>query len=151
MELMENEQTIKTSIKGLVLTNYRIRSEFKILGKGKISSIMLEELSSSQLTYKSKPKLLLFGFIILVISIMGGAYMGVVLHKERNGMDIAIFGAFLFIIFIVLYFVSRHHIVSFSSSSSSIDLKTRGLDFKEIRQLIDTVENAKNAREYSLK
>ena len=96
---MEKERKLDNPIKNLTLTNFRIRSEFRKWGKGEIKSIMLEELSSILLLYKSKPKLILYGFILLVIFGFAGIYVGYQMREEEGGVAIVIIGLILFILF----------------------------------------------------
>ncbi len=152
MNLLKNEKTITLNCPGLILTNMRLRSEHKHWGKGQIKSVMLEDLCHSKLEYQSNPKLLIFAGITMALFAIIAT---VVWQNEDGGLAIAFAGAAISFIFIIRYFLSRRQIISFPSSKNGvrmdINIKTKGLSYNEVKNVIDAVEAAKNERIGGLK
>tara|TARA_B100001540_G_scaffold310441_1_gene328228 strand:+ start:582 stop:1103 length:522 start_codon:yes stop_codon:yes gene_type:complete len=154
MNLLKNEKTITLNCPGLILTNMRLRSEHKHWGKGQIKSVMLEDLCHSKLQYQSNPKLLIFAGITMALFAIIATFVGLEIDED-GGWAIAFAGAAISFIFIIRYFLSRRQIVSFPSSKNGvrmdINIKTKGLSYNEVKDVIDAVEAAKNERIGSLK
>lgn len=118
MELLENENIITESAnKQVMLTSYRIRFRDSISKKSNFTSIMLDKISSIGVTYQSNVWLLIIGILTIPI------FVGVIL--------------------IILFFISRKHVVSISSDGgSSIVFETKGMKREFLEEFIDKIENA---------
>ena len=140
MQLMSAEEILhrlKSSAAETTLTTHRLRYIEKSAGSVNITSIMLEEICSCGISYKSNPWLFFLSFISAVASI------AVLLV---TGITYAWAGMVLAIIFLIAYFVSRSGIITVSSAGSSVNIRTTGISLDEQNQFIDDLELAKNRR-----
>ena len=137
------EKIIETYIENIQLTNKKLRKETKSFGKKQIQSIMLEDITSSQVIYRSKPMLIIWSIIILLISIISGA---IILEEFRGGflgaLTIAI-GISISLILIIRYFITRNYSLSFGSSSLTINFKAKRVKYEKLIKTINVVEKVK--------
>ena len=132
MKLMDNEKRILESDKGqLVLTTHRVRFDASTAGQRKIVSIMLDELSSCELNYKSYIILLLLAVLSVIFGFAGGA-LGTIIA--------GIVGA---VVFVAAYMLTRKQMLSLSSAGGTIDVEARGMKSEDIKDFIDATERAK--------
>jgi len=143
MNLLPQEHTVLKSKNGLVhVTTHRLRYEDIAMGKATVKSIMLDDLSFSAISYKSKTIYIILGLLMVFISFMCFASGG-----SNPGASTAGAVSFLFgLIFIALYFITRKQCLSFCSSGGSIDFEIRGMAMSDAINILDEVEKAKNAR-----
>ena len=176
MNLFENEQIILHDERlYFSLTNLRFRYEEKRFGRHEIASIFLEEITSSSYQSKSEPICALASLLCLlsysgIIISSGHIDFSQVYPKATHIFDVAwsyftnapgdiptarmimiliiasISSALGFLYFLRCYLKSRQQILTFSSSSASINLRLNGVSLNHIKAIIDIVENAKNER-----
>ena len=131
MKLMNDEKKILESDKGqLVLTSHRVRFDASTAGQRKIVSIMLDELCSCELNYKSHIILILLAALSVLFGFVGGS------HAIVAG----IIGA---IVFAIVYFLTRKQMLSLSSAGAVINVEAKGMKPKDVKDFIDAVELAK--------
>ncbi len=120
MRKLENEQIITESDnKRIVLTSHRIRYNESGYQNANMTSIMLKQVSSIEITYESKLIYLIIGVITLPI-IVG-------------------------LLFLLLYYFSRKHVVVISSTGgAAIHFETKGMKREALNDFIDNVEEAIN-------
>jgi hypothetical protein len=131
-----------------LVTSHRIRANYKSWGQANSISIMLEELCSSSVKYSSQPLLFVLAFFVFV----GGGLTTLFVHPSIGnvgniirfvpicgGLAIAIGLAFL-------YFLTRRLTLVFASAGASIVLDAMSLGLTITKELIDTIEIAKNYR-----
>lgn len=131
MELLSNEKTIQESANGqLVLTTHRVRFDGKnTTGETKIVGIMLDEVSSCELTVKSRPVLLLLAIIFIIVAFtVDGSFLAGLIGAVCLG---------------AAFWLTRKQTMSISSAAASIDVEVKGMSVAKIRELIDSVEKAK--------
>ena len=139
MNKMKDEKIIMESDNTeLTLTTHRIRHDTKVLGKANVTSIMLEELCSCSLKYKSNVILLILGILIGGVLIIGSLVSG-------DESTIAP-GVILALIFLGAYFFSKKKILSFSSGGDTINLPVSNISLESAKNFIDEIETAKNDR-----
>lgn len=140
MNLLSDEKVIlESKPKGLVLTTHRVRSTTTGVGNRATVSIMLEELSSCALTYKSQTSLLVLAAVVMAFSFVVSAQSG-----GRDGS--LMIGTIVSVILLVIYAASRQQIIELSSSGAAIKRKTKGMSSREVEEFIDMVEAAKDER-----
>lgn len=128
---MNDEKKILESDKGqLVLTSHRVRFDESTAGQRKIVSIMLDELCSCELNYKSHIVLILLAFLSVVLGFIGGS----------DAIAGGIIGA---IVFAIAYFLTRKQMLSLSSAGAAINVEAKGMKTEAIKDFIDAVELAK--------
>lgn len=133
MKLMDDEKKIFEQDKfGITLTSHRVRFDAKEIGKRKIISIMLDELTSCTLSYKSHFMLI----VLAVLSIIIG-------YADSDQPGSLVVGIVFSIILTAAYFITRKNIFSLSSPTASIDIEAKGIKSEEIEDFIDSVEKAK--------
>ena len=131
MKLMNDERKILESDKGqLVLTSHRVRFDASVVGQRKIVSIMLDEICSCELNYKSHIILILLAVLSVIFGFVGGS----------DAIVAGIVGA---IVFAVAYFLTRKQMLSLSSAGAAINVEAKGVKSEDIKGFIDAVELAK--------
>ena len=131
MKLMNDETKILESDGGqLVLTSHRVRFDASTAGQRKIVSIMLDELCSCELNYRSHIVLILIAVLSAILGFAGGS----------ETIPVGIAGA---VILAVAYFLTRKHMLSLSSAGAAINVEAKGMKSEDIKDFIDAVELAK--------
>jgi divalent metal cation (Fe/Co/Zn/Cd) transporter len=131
MKLMNDERKILESDKGqLVLTSHRVRFDASAAGQRNLGSIMLDELCSCELNYKSHLILILLALLSIIFGFVGGA-------------DTILAGAIGAIVFPVAYFLTKKQILSLSSAGGAINIEAKGMKSEDVKDFIDAVELAK--------
>lgn len=131
-----------------VITSHRIRASSKGLGQADLISIMLEELNSSTLKYSSHPLFFLVAFVALI----GGGLTSLFLRTPNTNLGALLkfaplcTGGVVAVGLVFLYIVTRQLTLVFASGGASITLDAMRLGMATTRDLIDTVEIAKNYR-----
>lgn len=137
MKLFEGEEKILESDDGdLVLTTHRLRHDKKSFGKRKITSILLNELSSCELSHRSHP-------ILLILAILGLIVTGIATIESGKADDILAFAIPTFILFIA-YFLTRRQVMQLSTAGSPIVVALKGMKPETVKEFIDETEIAKN-------
>ena len=122
MNLLPDERVLLESDNGeFILTTHRARFEAKRQGQAQVTSILLDQISSSEIRHASKPILLMFAFLF-AITVIGG------------------------LLFLLAYLWSRRQVISLASYGATINLETRGMSLQAAKDFINDVESAKNAR-----
>jgi len=131
MKLMNDEKKILESDKGqLVLTSHRVRFDASTTGQRKIVSIMLDELCSCELNYKSHIILILLAVLSVLFGFVGG-------------LDAIVAGIIGAIVFAIAYFLTRKQMLSLSSAGAAINVEAKGMKSEDVKDFIDAVELAK--------
>ena len=131
MKLMKDEAVILESNTGqLVLTSHRVRFDASTAGQRKIVSIMLDEICSCELNYKSNITLIILAGLSFVFGVAGGS------EALKLGIVVAV-------ALLAAYFLTRKQMLSLSSAASSIDVEVKGMKTDDVKDFIDAVEHAK--------
>ena len=150
MYLIPGETVIYGSSEaGFVVTSHRVRIDSKGWGQAQVTSIMLEELCSSEVKYSSQPLLFVLAGLILLLGVAGTIWaytrqVSGLLSLLRyvpvcGGLMIAMGSVFL-------YFMTRRLTLVLASAGASIALDSMRLGMATTKQLIDTIESAKDYR-----
>ena len=138
--MLENEKIIiESDTNEFILTTHRVRQEIKYRGNKQMKSILLEELDSCSIKYKSNITFLIIGIVIALLGIFssgaidGGPVIGIIIG--------GIFGA--------IYYFTRSIVISLPSTKEIILINAKGVGFEKSKELIDSVEEAKNSRYFS--
>ncbi len=140
MPALEGERTL-LGVASLVITSHRVRETLKGSGAGRVTSIMLNEVSGCAVTHVSKPYLLNLAGLILFGSIVS-AIVGI--PSSGESLTVLILGILATLILGVAYFATRKNVVRVSSASTSIEVPLSGVGFDKAVEIIDAVEWAKN-------
>lgn len=137
--VFENEELITQSEDQLIcLTTKRIRYTSKSWGRSYLISIHLEKISSIEMRYKS-------WIIILLIGILLGVASLLLSTQVYGAQDIMVAGLGLSFLCILVYFITRKHVVTISSDGgATINFYTRGMKDEKLLEFINKVERAKN-------
>ncbi len=140
MKLLPNEEILITSNEDkIILTDHRIQMNESSWGQNFTISIFLENISSMEIKYRSNILLLVFG----VISVLGGFYFG----SQIYGNNALIVGIALGVLFFIIWWLTRKHIISISSNGgSSLNFMVQGMDEKKINDFIHKISLAKLKR-----
>jgi len=127
---MNQENVILESDTGeFLLTDRKVRFTIKRWGQLNITSILLKNITSIQIKYKSNPILIALGIICIAIGVISGTKLGFIT------------GIIMGIILLFIYYRSVNRAIKISSASSSILLPIKNLDDDEAINFIDKVEN----------
>jgi hypothetical protein len=138
-KLFESERIISQSgDKSITLTNYRIQHFTQSFGKSHYMSIHLQDVSSIEVHYRS--------FILfLVIGILGTTaafYFG-----AMNLGDLFVLSGIIGLLFILIYFLTRKHVVTIASNGGGkVQFFTKGMKKETLFDFIHQIEKAKNMR-----
>ena len=139
MNLFKEEQIITTTSENIVvLTTHRVRSNNSYgWGQRSTTSIMLEKISSIQLTYNSYP-------ILLILAALLGFASFIMYNKQMSNGEM--FAPALFaIVCVIIYFSTRKHVcVIASDGGAKIAFETNNIKKEELLNFIDKVEQAKH-------
>ena len=131
MKFMKDESVILESNTGqLVLTSHRVRFDASTAGQRKIVSIMLDEICSCELNYKSNITLIILAAVSLILGVGSGS----------EALKIGVVAA---VVFLAAYFFTRKQMLSLSSAAASIDVEVKGMKTDDVKDFIDAVEHAK--------
>ena len=137
MTLLEDEVKLDSLKDSVVLTNYRIMQE---IGKSYKISIFLEKISSVVVSYKSKPLFLIFGIFFLLAGYVVNTQL---YYYKGEGILSLIVG----VIFILLFFFSRKHVLSISpDGGKSLDFGVKWTKKERIEDFITKIQKAQLAR-----
>jgi hypothetical protein len=139
MQLFPNEEyLVRSNNDLLVLTTHRIQSKSKDWGSSYENTLFLEDISSIEIRYSSLFLALVIGIFLIVGGLIWSNNEGI---SPFNYSTIA--GAFA----ILVYFVSRRHVISITPDGGNpINLDIGHMGSEEIHDFIDKVQLAKAAR-----
>lgn len=141
MELMTGERILfKFSNEVLTVTTHRVRKSTKFSGGAALQSIMLEDLVACSLTAESSPGLLVLAALFALAGLIA---TGVLDGKPPVP---AILGVLIGAALLLAYFGSKRQTMVLSSAALPITVYTQGLKYADVKQAIDRIEAAKNAR-----
>lgn len=139
MSPMQGETVLlKVAGNRLILSTHRVRYETEDMGNATLKSIMLEELASIVMVRSSNVILL----ILAGISVTLGFFVAVGGRAEEP----VVIGAVGAIVFVVLFFASRHQALSLASTGTTITVNTQGMKPEAVKEFIEKTEAAKNSR-----
>ncbi len=125
----------------LIVTTHRIRLSRRAIGWRWTTSMLLESLTSCTLEFRSRVV-----FIVLAaVSLMGGL-LGATAAQWPWSILFAIGGIGLGLLFGLLYVRSRDQVIEFTAPGATIKVRSSGRSLDDVRELVETVEAAKNAR-----
>lgn len=127
----------------LVLTNIRVRQSIYSSGFAKISSMMLEEVSGCETTYRSQPIFLIVAIIALI------AALGFLIGDSQN-LGAIVLSGLAAAASALCFFRSRRQVLSISAGIGRIDSRITRERMETCEQFIDALEKAKNER-YTLR
>ena len=140
MKLIDGEEKILTSDNGeLVLTTHRVRLDTKSLGKRKITSLLLQELCSCELSHRSYPALLLVALIGFLVAVAGGS-------PDAMGIGVAIT-----VISLISFFMTRKQALCLATAGAPIIVETKGMKPEKVKDFIDETEIAKSIMSANIK
>ena len=123
--------------KTLTVTSHRVRYAMRRTGRAHVVSLMLESITSCELTHATHPVLL----VLAVLSAIGGVAM-----NEPNNSTPLIVGVVAAIVLVALYFGTRRQVLRVASPSSRIEVLLVGMSLDQATSVIDSIERAKDAR-----
>lgn len=127
----EDESVIMDSNdNSVLLTTHRIRYKSNQGSKSHITSIMLKNISSIEIHYKSNQWLFYVGITFLITGIV---------MSPKTGLGYI--GLGIGLLMMIIYWFTRRHVVSIcSNGGASIDFQTKGMKQSALIDFIDTVE-----------
>jgi hypothetical protein len=140
MKLLPNEEILVSSNSDkLILTNHRIQLTEKSWGQSFSIGIFIEDISSIEVKYKSNTILLLVGILCVLV----GFYMS----GKSNGNEEMLGGIFLGGILILIWWLSRKHVVSITSNGGAkLNFMVQGMGDEKISDFVHNVSLAKQTR-----
>jgi hypothetical protein len=134
--LYESESTKNGT---LTVSTHRVTHEQHGVGQGTIKSIMLEEVASCAMMRQTYPALLVLAVISVVVGVIAN------LQDRRDLAPVGI-GLLIGVVLVLCYFGKREQGVTIASAGATIFFNTVGWTLAEVRELMDEVDGAKNAR-----
>lgn len=147
MNLLPGEKILlQSDNNAFILTSHRVRMGIQTTGFSKVTSIMLDELSTCEITAISRPWLLVAALLIFLIGLFSSLSNTPFSRNDPSGI---FGGAVIALIFVLTYFATRQKVISLRSSSGAINVATKGMSMENATALINTVEAARNDRYFS--
>jgi hypothetical protein len=138
LRFLDGERVLLESENGLLtVTTHRVRKHATDRGSARIVSMMVESVTSCEVTHDSHPQLL--GFAALAV--LGG----LLLNNSRDNTALVL-GLVAAILLAVAYVVTRRQVVRVSSPSAHIDVRLIGMSLEQAVGVVDAVEKAKERR-----
>jgi hypothetical protein len=140
MKKLNNEKNILVSDNDLItLTDHRIYLDEKMWGYNYYIEIYLENISSIEAKYASKPLFLILSILFLISFIFLG-----ISENESSAMGI---GLVLGLVFFLLWWRSRKHVLSISSNGGSkLNFSVEGFSDEKIEDFVWKLSQAKADR-----
>lgn len=140
MKLLGNEQ-ILLRMEPLTLTTHRVRLDEK---PNQISSIMLDEVTSCDMTHRSHPVWLILAAIVLLGSIVIDRSELMNLARSIGLVPDSpyVYTTLFMAVFVFIYFITRKGALVIHATRSAISVPNTSA--KELEEFIDTLESAKN-------
>ena len=138
MNLFQGEQILTTTEDNIVvLTTHRIRSNNSYgWGQHNTTSIMLEKVSSIQLTYTSYPVLFILAGLFLLVSY--------IMSSQRVANCETLIPVIIAIVCVGAYFSTRKHVcIVASDGGAKLSFVTANMKKDALHSFIDKVEQAK--------
>lgn len=130
--LLPEEQILtKSESSEVVLTNYRLRYS---VDNAELTSIMLDQISGVRILKQNKPWLIALAGLSLVAAAVFAT------EPDKSYPVIALIAA---VVFILLYYATRAHVITVSSSSMSIVFQTKGMGSDKVLQFVNQIEDAR--------
>ena len=139
MNLLPEEEILSNNeILGLTLTSHRIRSQTDSFNTNFMTSIMLENVASISVARFTNPWLIATGLLSIFIGF---------LSANNSSTSLGLFLLIGLCLFIA-YFLSIKKVIEIASSGGVVIRKPISVDtnMKQVHQLIDKIEDAKDAR-----
>ena len=137
--LLENENILlelKRNNNVLVLTSERVRQSDKGWGYNDITSILLKEISSITVHYRSN-------ILFVILAVFAGLYSFITIANNGDS-DFMIYSLLFTGLMVFLFFVTRRQSICIRASNGKIDYDIRGYSNDKLLELIDTIELAIN-------
>lgn len=145
MDIFPGERLLLESDNGkLLLTSHRVRFTMNTWSISRFTSIMLEQITSCEITVLSYPRLLALALLYLGVTIYARAAFSSL--PFLFGIDDLILPAIL----VLIYFATRRKVISLHSAGASIRIPITRMNAGTAMEFISTLETAKNER-YLLK
>lgn len=142
MQSLQGERVLYESPSGcLKLTTHRVRYDRQGGGTGTIKSIMLEEIASCAMTRLTHLWLLILAALCVLCGLIGSI---------QGGIGAFVAGVFLGLVFAIAYLLSREQVVAIASAGATTFLNAKNWSLAEVRDLLDRIEAAKNARYFAV-
>jgi hypothetical protein len=131
----------------LRVTTHRVRWDEQVWGRGHIHSIPIQEIDSCQSHHTSHPWLIVLAVLIVL------ATTGIFAFDQQQtpprlrtevGLGIVIGGPVIALLLISAYLGSRRHFLVIASGNSALTLNVAGISTNDVRDIIDTIEEAKH-------
>lgn len=136
--LLEGESILtKSNDNSVVLTSHRLVKNIKSYGHAYFMSVQLEKISTVEIRSKSHPLLLVFGVVC--------AITGPVASIQLGADNLLIVGLVLGVILILLYFLTRYHLISVASDGGAkIHILTKGAKREALLDFVKKIDQAKD-------
>ncbi|MFI5136472.1 MAG: hypothetical protein ACHQIM_01510 [Sphingobacteriales bacterium] len=138
MNLLKDETIITTSNENaLTLTTHRIRADFSAGSEARFTSIMLQHVSSVQLSTRSYPILIGIAILLVILGIAIGND-----HTGNSSVPVILILAGV-ISASAYFFYKQHNCVIASDGGSKIEFSTTGMKREVLIDFLDKIEQAK--------
>lgn len=144
MLLLPTESEILNSNNNkIILTDHRIHMNQKGWGDSYDITIFLEDMSSIEVRYNSS-------IAFLILSIASSIFTALIyfnLDSYSKNESFLVYTLLAAILFIILYWLSRRHVISITSNSGkAINFQINRMSDDEIEDFLFKVQEAKNTR-----
>lgn len=140
MKMLTGESVLlESDPKGLTLTTHRVRQQVKGSGNSRVTSILLDQVTSCGMTRKSKSWLLVFAVLVFETAVL--------VAVDSFDSEVYLIGGLIVAgIFVLAYFANRRQVLYIHSAEGSIIQPAIGMSETSVLDFVDQLESAKNQR-----
>lgn len=121
----------------LVLTTHRLRMKSQQAGAASFVSIMLDQVASSSVAYRSYPLLMVLAAVAGMVAILG------LISDSRDSMQFVVLGLVGSFGFALGYLVTRRMTLSFASAGEALHVNAKNMPMGTAVEFIEAVEAAR--------
>lgn len=140
-DLQGERMLLEANNKVFTLTTHRVRYAVAGRGQARVVSLMLEAVTTCELTHTTYPLVLAVAALFLV----GGA----LISNNSSDSSPLIGGLLIAAVLVTVYFVTRRQVLRVASPSSHFDLLLTGMSLDNATAVIDSIQQAQDARRRS--
>lgn len=143
MKLLRDEAVLVSLADGaLVLTTHRVRRTHTESGFSFVTSLMLEDVTSCEVSAESQPALL----AAAAISVLAGLFLGALVREKLQIILAITAGLIMGASLVAAYFSGRRSTIEVKTPSGEATLNIKGIPSDAITTFMDALDSAKNER-----
>ena len=129
MSIRDEREIMSSGNDALVLTTHRVRYKTKALGAANFISVMLDQIASVSVGYRSQPLLILIAIVLVGLGLAFGS---------------TLLGILVAVVPVVAFFVTRRLTMVLATGGDNLALQLKGMPIENAIEFVDAVEAARD-------